>query len=115
MLYEVITVARAELGLTATVGPVLGFVGYFRDWHRLDLVVAGLYQHPVATDQRHRRIAPRRLDHTEALAVRRLGEQVAAPALMAHFAAQTAHDGRRDIDLGADDVAPGTELLLYLV
>jgi len=34
--------ARAELGLTGGEGPVLGFVGYYRDWHRLDLVVEGL-------------------------------------------------------------------------
>lgn len=36
--------ALARLGLTDRVGdaPVLGFVGYYRDWHRLDLVIAGL-------------------------------------------------------------------------
>jgi len=34
--------ARADLGLERVAGPVLGFVGYTRDWHRLDLVVEGL-------------------------------------------------------------------------
>lgn len=38
--------ARAELGLRprseTDVGAVLGFVGYYRDWHRLDLAVAAL-------------------------------------------------------------------------
>ncbi|MCP3920335.1 MAG: glycosyltransferase family 4 protein [bacterium] len=34
--------ARADLGVAAAVGPVLGFVGYYRDWHRLDLVVEAL-------------------------------------------------------------------------
>lgn len=34
--------ARRDLGLQDTDGPVLGFVGYYRDWHRLDLVVEGL-------------------------------------------------------------------------
>lgn len=34
--------ARADLGLAGTEGPVLGFVGYYRDWHRLDLVIDGL-------------------------------------------------------------------------
>ncbi len=33
--------ARSELGLPQGV-PVLGFVGWVRDWHRLDLVVEGL-------------------------------------------------------------------------
>jgi len=37
------TEARSELGLPASAeGPVLGFVGYVRDWHRLDLVVDSL-------------------------------------------------------------------------
>lgn len=32
--------ARTELGLGAlALGPVLGFVGYYRDWHRLDLAL----------------------------------------------------------------------------
>jgi len=34
--------ARSELGLPAEVGPILGFVGYYRDWHRLDAVVLAL-------------------------------------------------------------------------
>ena len=34
--------ARRALGLDGTEGCVLGFTGYYRDWHRLDLVVAGL-------------------------------------------------------------------------
>lgn len=34
--------ARKSLGLEAVTGPVLGFVGYYRPWHRLDLVVDGL-------------------------------------------------------------------------
>ncbi|MFT5051335.1 MAG: glycosyltransferase involved in cell wall biosynthesis [Chlamydiales bacterium] len=36
------TAARADLGLTEVEGSVLGFVGYYRDWHRLDLVIEGL-------------------------------------------------------------------------
>ncbi|HJM57416.1 MAG TPA: glycosyltransferase family 4 protein [Planctomycetota bacterium] len=31
--------ARKALGIEAVTGPVLGFVGYYRPWHRLDLVV----------------------------------------------------------------------------
>ncbi len=31
--------ARADLGIDSTMGLVLGFVGYYRDWHRLDLVI----------------------------------------------------------------------------
>jgi len=34
--------ARADLGLCDVEGMVLGFVGYYRDWHRLDLVIEGL-------------------------------------------------------------------------
>ena len=34
--------ARTELGLDGIEGPVLGFVGYYRDWHRLDLAIEGL-------------------------------------------------------------------------
>jgi glycosyltransferase involved in cell wall biosynthesis len=34
--------ARKALGLETVTGPVLGFVGYYRPWHRLDLVVDGL-------------------------------------------------------------------------
>lgn len=34
--------ARRDLGIEHTTGPVLGFTGYYRDWHRLDLVVRGL-------------------------------------------------------------------------
>jgi len=34
--------ARAALGLPEASGPVLGFTGYYRPWHRLDLVVEAL-------------------------------------------------------------------------
>jgi len=34
--------ARSDLGIESVEGPVLGFVGYYRPWHRLDLVVEGL-------------------------------------------------------------------------
>jgi glycosyltransferase involved in cell wall biosynthesis len=35
--------ARAELGLAVEQpGPVLGFVGYYRDWHRLELAIEAL-------------------------------------------------------------------------
>ncbi len=35
--------AREALGLGDTItGPVLGFVGYYRDWHRLDLVLESM-------------------------------------------------------------------------
>ncbi len=34
--------ARAELGIGHVDGPVLGFTGYYRDWHRLDLVIDGM-------------------------------------------------------------------------
>jgi glycosyltransferase involved in cell wall biosynthesis len=41
--------ARAELGLPADPGgPVLGFVGYVRDWHRLDLVIEALRAPPLS-------------------------------------------------------------------
>lgn len=34
--------ARRDLGLAEESGLVLGFVGYYRDWHRLDLVIESL-------------------------------------------------------------------------
>lgn len=34
--------ARRDLGVADAEGPVFGFVGYYRDWHRLDLVVDAL-------------------------------------------------------------------------
>ena len=34
--------ARRDLGLENVSGPVLGFVGWVRDWHRLDLVIEAL-------------------------------------------------------------------------
>ena len=34
--------ARADLGIGHVDGPVLGFTGYYRDWHRLDLVIDGM-------------------------------------------------------------------------
>lgn len=34
--------ARAALGLDAGRDPVLGFVGFYRDWHRLDLVLEAM-------------------------------------------------------------------------
>lgn len=34
--------ARRDLGVAHAEGPVFGFVGYYRDWHRLDLVVDAL-------------------------------------------------------------------------
>lgn len=40
--------ARQDLGIQGTEGPVLGFVGYYRDWHRLDLVVEGLASDELA-------------------------------------------------------------------
>ncbi len=41
--------ARAELGLgTEHAGVVLGFVGYYRDWHRLDLVIQALARPELA-------------------------------------------------------------------
>lgn len=39
--------ARAALGLDAS-GPVLGFTGYYRDWHRLDLVIEALARPELA-------------------------------------------------------------------
>jgi len=41
--------AREDLGIQATTGPVLGFVGYYRDWHRLDLVLDGMATEALAT------------------------------------------------------------------
>jgi len=41
--------ARQDLGIAATRGPVLGFVGYYRDWHRLDLVLDGMATEALAT------------------------------------------------------------------
>ncbi len=41
--------ARAELGLTCEPSAVvLGFVGYYRDWHRLDLAIDALASAPLA-------------------------------------------------------------------
>ena len=43
--------ARRELGLDEPVaagGLVLGFVGYYRDWHRLELVIEGLLDRELA-------------------------------------------------------------------
>ncbi len=40
--------AREQLGLAGVQGPVLGFVGYSRPWHRLDLVVDGLSRPELA-------------------------------------------------------------------
>ena len=34
--------ARENLGIAQVTGPVLGFVGYYREWHRLDMVVEAL-------------------------------------------------------------------------
>lgn len=34
--------ARRDLGIEDTTGTILGFTGYYRDWHRLDLVIEGL-------------------------------------------------------------------------
>jgi glycosyltransferase involved in cell wall biosynthesis len=34
--------ARRDLGVADARGPVFGFVGYYRDWHRLDLVIEAL-------------------------------------------------------------------------
>ncbi|MFT5733791.1 MAG: glycosyltransferase involved in cell wall biosynthesis [Planctomycetota bacterium] len=34
--------ARADLGIANVDGPVLGFVGYFREWHGLEMVIEGL-------------------------------------------------------------------------
>jgi glycosyltransferase involved in cell wall biosynthesis len=34
--------ARRDLGVEGARGPVFGFVGYYRDWHRLDLVIEAL-------------------------------------------------------------------------
>lgn len=39
---EVRRAARLDLGLPAGAGPVLGFVGYYRAWHRLDLALRAL-------------------------------------------------------------------------
>jgi glycosyltransferase involved in cell wall biosynthesis len=36
--------ARRDLGLQSVSGPVLGFVGWVREWHRLDLVIDALAQ-----------------------------------------------------------------------
>lgn len=41
--------ARHALGLTDVEGPVLGFTGYYRDWHRLDLVLEGMADASMAT------------------------------------------------------------------
>ncbi len=41
--------ARRDLGIAATSGPVLGFVGYYRDWHRLDLVLDGMATEALST------------------------------------------------------------------
>ena len=40
--------AARELGLEAAPGPILGFVGYLRDWHRLDLVAQALARPALA-------------------------------------------------------------------
>ena len=41
--------ARRDLGIEDTRGPVLGFVGYYRDWHRLDLVLDGMATEALST------------------------------------------------------------------
>ncbi len=41
--------ARRDLGVADAVGPVFGFVGYYRDWHRLDLVVDALASKALET------------------------------------------------------------------
>ena len=41
--------ARKDLGIESTSGPVLGFVGYYRDWHRLDLVLDGMATEALAS------------------------------------------------------------------
>jgi len=43
--------ARKDLGIGEHDGLVLGFVGYYRDWHRLDLVIESLND-PVLRDAR---------------------------------------------------------------
>ncbi|MEM6566951.1 MAG: glycosyltransferase [Planctomycetota bacterium] len=39
--------ARRDLGIEGVDGVVLGFTGFYRDWHRLDLVVDGLADEPA--------------------------------------------------------------------
>lgn len=41
--------ARRDLGIEDAQGPVLGFVGYYRDWHRLDLVLDGMATDALGT------------------------------------------------------------------
>jgi len=43
--------ARAELGIPPSDGLVLGFVGYYRDWHRLDLAMEALTSPGLRTAQ----------------------------------------------------------------
>jgi len=40
--------ARADLGVAHAEGPIFGFVGYYRDWHRLDLVIDALNTQELA-------------------------------------------------------------------
>lgn len=42
--------ARADLGIAHVEGPVLGFTGYYRDWHRLDLVIDGMKDDAALAD-----------------------------------------------------------------
>ena len=93
--------ARTELGLEpqpAEPGPVLGFVGYYRDWHRLDLAVAALTEPG--------------LEHAELVLI---GEGPAREALetaardagvgdRVHFAGRRSHERIPDL-LSAFDVA----------
>ncbi len=39
--------ARRDLGVDGVDGIVLGFTGFYRDWHRLDLVIDGLVDDPA--------------------------------------------------------------------
>jgi len=92
--------ALGRLGLTEIIGDaaVLGFVGYYRDWHRLDLVIEGLAE-PDLCDA-HLVVVGEGPAHDDLVA---LAERRGVRARV-HFTGPRAHDEIPGL-LGAFDVA----------
>ncbi|NQD93441.1 hypothetical protein HP532_12365 [Pseudomonas sp. CrR25] len=70
-----------------------------------------LHQQAATGDQHHGLVAAGRLDHAEPLVRLIEAEQVTPPVLMLHRIAETAENGRHDVQLGAGDVVARPEAI----